>query len=409
MDGITFEPSGILLQRILIDRPVDRRSLYWRAVPFNACSISQPEVTCQGSSLVVGRETTLSFDTYFNSFFEAQWRRYTSLDVIHLRITVKGEGILRVYRRALGRKFLVLEQPITTGQTTTRLPGEAVNFRQYGTLCLEVSAETSDLVFVAGGWWSNVPAPVSVGLAAVFCTFNREAALTRLVNTLVNDPEVAAALARLIVVNQGKPSLRAHPLMQDAALCLGETLAIVEQDNFGGAGGFGRGVLAALDDPATTHAVLLDDDILIEPDSLLRLAAFFAFCRRDMVIGGHMLDLVQPNLLYEAGAIVVGPALVVSYHSTMVSPSTSHPPWRSSPSRVLSTTMAGGAAAFRCRSWRSMECHFPASSAATTWNLACVSTCSAFRPSRYPASPCGTSRSTSNSAIGRLTTRRATC
>ena len=138
----------------------------------------------------------------------------------------------------------------------------------------------------------------------MFCTFGREAEITRLVETVANDAEAAATLARLIVVNQGKPGLASHPVMQHAALSLGMKLAVVEQGNFGGAGGFGRGILAALDDPAATHAVLLDDDILIEPDSLLRMPAFFAFCRRDMVVGGHMLDLVQPNLLYEAGAVV---------------------------------------------------------------------------------------------------------
>ena len=304
MDGTSFEPQGTLLQRLLIGRSDEQRSLYWQAIRANPCGTSRPKVTCRGGRLVVACDTTLSLDTYFNSFFESLWRRHTLLGGVVLRLTIEGSGILRVFRRAIGRKVLLVEQVVSAGHVIVNLPSEALTFRQYGTLCVELEADGSELVFVAGGWWSDRAAPTTVGLVAVFCTFNREREITRLIETLAGDREAAATLARLIVVNQGRPGLAAHPVMQDADLGLGGKLTIVEQDNFGGAGGFGRGILAALDDKAATHAVLLDDDILIEPDSLLRMAAFFAFCRHDLVVGGHMLDLVQPTLLYEAGAVV---------------------------------------------------------------------------------------------------------
>ena len=304
MDGTVIDPLGTLLQRIIVDQPVDRRLLYWRAEPGAASATSRAEVTYRGGTLVVARDTTLSFDTYFNSFFEAHWRRHTSLRRIILRLTVEGTGILRVFRRAVGRKVLILEQSVISGPVSACIPSEAVSFRQYGSLCVELSATTHEVVFVAGSWWSDAPAPMSVGLAAVFCTFNREAELTRVVDTLARNPEVTGALARVIIVNQGRQGLAKHPVMQAAALSLGTKLALVEQANFGGAGGFGRGILTALDDMAATHVVLLDDDILLEPDSMLRIATFFAFCCRDIVVGGHMLDMVQPNLLYEAGAVI---------------------------------------------------------------------------------------------------------
>ena len=303
-DALAVEPVGTLLQRILIDRPIDRSLLYWRAVRGHSGADSYPEVILHGDRLAVAPGTVLSFDTYFNSFFEANWRRHTSIGAVVLRLDVLGDGILRIFRRAIGRKMLVHEQPISCGRVTVHVPSEAISFRQHGTLCVELAAGTSGLVFVAGGWWSDTPPAKTVGLAAVVCTFGREAEVTRLVATLAHDAVVAATLVWLIVINQGKPGLAESPAMQAVAAFLGKKLAIVDQANLGSAGGFGRGLLAALDDPATTHAVLLDDDILIEPDSLLRMAAFFAFCRRDMVVGGHMLDLVQPNLLYEAGAIV---------------------------------------------------------------------------------------------------------
>ena len=305
MEGVALAPHGILLQRFLTDRPIDRRALYWRALAGHGSNATAPSVETLGAGqLRVSAGSVLSFDTYFNSFFESHWRRHTSLGAIVLRLSTRNGGTLRVFRRAIGRKALLHEQTLEAGPVSVRFPDEAMTFRQHGTLCVELTAGAGDLVFERGGWWSEEAAPVAVGLAAVFCTFNREAEIARSLDTLAQDPDVVGRLARLIVVNQGRPGLATTPAMKATVRRLGGKLAVIEQGNFGGAGGFGRGMLAALDDPAATHATLLDDDILIEPDSLLRMAAFFAFARRDMVVGGHMLDLVQPECLYEAGAVV---------------------------------------------------------------------------------------------------------
>ncbi len=49
---------------------------------------------------------------------------------------------------------------------------------------------------------------------------------------------------------------------------------------------------------------LLDDDILLEPESLLRMIRVFAYAQPNVCIGGHMLDSIQRHRLYEAGAVV---------------------------------------------------------------------------------------------------------
>jgi len=46
----------------------------------------------------------------------------------------------------------------------------------------------------------------------------------------------------------------------------------------------------------------MDDDVEIEPEAIYRTARLYALAIEDMVIGGHMLDLFRPNILYEAGA-----------------------------------------------------------------------------------------------------------
>ena len=256
------------------------------------------------AGIELGPSTQLSFDTYFNSFFEAPWHRITGLRSVSLQIDVEGAGLLRVYRRALDRHTLVLEEPVESGTSRFCLPIETVNFRQQGVLSLELITDETSLTLRSGAWLSDQPPATDPGLAAVICTFNRESDLTRVLAELDADPEAIGQLARVIVVNQGRPGLGRHLDAAGLNATLHGKLQVIEQANFGGAGGFTRGLIAALDDDAVSHVVLLDDDIQVEPDSLIRLAALFAFAKEDLVIGGQMLDLLQPTRLYEAGAII---------------------------------------------------------------------------------------------------------
>ena len=306
MDGLfpgSSVRTGIVLQRLLTDRSVERRALYWR--DSRADAGKAPRVSVQdGGTLNVERGGVLSFDTYFNAFFEAQWHRYTSLQSVMLQLTLSSPALVRVYRHALDDKVLVVEQDAGPGTAWITIPIPSINFRQRGLLSVELTATQNAFAFLGGAWVTGDTPFANVGLAAVFCTFNREPDIARVLGTLAADHSSREQLARVFVVNQGRPGLRHNSAFADAAEHLADKLTVIEQANFGGAGGFSRGLLAALADPAITHAVLLDDDIDMEPDSLPRMAAFFSFCDRDLVLGGHMLDLLYPATLYEAGAVI---------------------------------------------------------------------------------------------------------
>ena len=307
MDGIGFgltnESVGTVLQRFIVRCAPERRPLYWRDVQSDnsgGCSIGSPE----DGGLIIAANSVLGLDSYFNVFFEAQWLRYTALTRVALRITLSGSCLVRVYRHALNHKLLMVERRVGPGTALIPVPAPGTNFRQYGFLSVEVCTDDQAVTLLDGAWVTQDSPVARVGLAAVVCTFNREDAIVAVLDALGSDRMVHERIARVIVVNQGKEGLRRHPAFVEAADGLGRTLTLIDQPNFGGAGGFSRGLLAALDDPAITHAVLLDDDIELEPDCILRLAAFFAFCEQDIVLGGHMLDMLHPTTLYEAGAVI---------------------------------------------------------------------------------------------------------
>ena len=135
----------------------------------------------------------------------------------------------------------------------------------------------------------------------VLCTFDRDAALSDLIERVAADADAAAALTGIVIVNNGPPGLPARLATARLPNGLGGRIHIVEQANSGGAGGFTRGILEARGLGAT-HVILMDDDVALEPEAILRTARFYSLAATELAVAGHMLDLFRPTHLYEAGA-----------------------------------------------------------------------------------------------------------
>ena len=291
----------VCVQRVILICPIPLRPLYWRTLPAAAV----PSVREQSGDLVIPPGTTLSFDTYFNSVFEQPWHLYTQAGAFVLDLAMKGVATLRIWRRTSNTGAILLHEQDVCGVTSITLADDTPHFRQSGLLWFELTAQAGPVVLNDANWFVTplrMPEPVTLGV--VICTFNRERELSAVLSSIADDRGIDEAVGRVIVVSQGRPDLVADPAISPVARRLGSRLKIVQQANLGGAGGFSRGLLEALDDPVITHACLLDDDVRLEPESLRRMTAFFSLARTDFAIGGHMLDSIDPTTLYEAGAVV---------------------------------------------------------------------------------------------------------
>jgi galactofuranosylgalactofuranosylrhamnosyl-N-acetylglucosaminyl-diphospho-decaprenol beta-1,5/1,6-galactofuranosyltransferase len=290
---------GVRLQRVILDRPAPLRDLYWRVR-------GDARVQADGA-LRIEPGAGVAFDTYFNALFEHHWRLHTRAASFILQVEIAGRAKLRLWRMTQHGGQTLLHEAEVDGAAEIRLPDDAPNFRQAGMVWFELTAAAGPVVLRRAEWFAADAVPEPVGLAVVICTFNREADVAGVLAAIAGDPALGGtggSVARVFVVSQGRAGLLAHPDVAGPAARLGDKLRVIEQGNFGGAGGFGRGLLEALDDDAVTHVAFLDDDVRIEPESLLRMAAFFALARRTLCLGGHMLDSVRPTNLYEGGAIV---------------------------------------------------------------------------------------------------------
>ncbi len=248
---------------------------------------------------------TVSFDTYFNALFERHWRLHTCAGALTLSLEVEGRAAVRIWRRSPDAGLALLHEQEVAGLARIALPMDAPHYRQAGLLWFDLKALGGPAALQSASWSTPGAGRPPARLGVVICTFNREPELAAVLAAIAGREDLGTAVARVIVVNQGRPGLAARPDIAAAASGLGPRLRVVEQANLGGAGGFGRGLLEALDDPAVTHACLLDDDVRVEPESLRRMAAFFTLAQDDLALGGHMLDSVRPTSLYEAGAVVL--------------------------------------------------------------------------------------------------------
>ena len=67
----------------------------------------------------------------------------------------------------------------------------------------------------------------------------------------------------------------------------------LRQPNLGGSGGFTRGIYEISRTGQRANVILMDDDILCEPESLLRLNVFANLSATPSIIGAQMLMLTQ--------------------------------------------------------------------------------------------------------------------
>jgi galactofuranosylgalactofuranosylrhamnosyl-N-acetylglucosaminyl-diphospho-decaprenol beta-1,5/1,6-galactofuranosyltransferase len=134
----------------------------------------------------------------------------------------------------------------------------------------------------------------------VICTYNRVDDCLNTLAAMADDPDALAAVESVVVVDQGSDPLESRPRFATVGERLGARLRYLRQSNLGGAGGFTRGLFeATAGDPADDRDVLLmDDDVLLEPEILIRLTAFAAAATHPTLVGGQMLNLLHPAHLH---------------------------------------------------------------------------------------------------------------
>lgn len=312
--------SGTLIQEMIYPKDVRIEQLYLRYITGHSEVVE--------NSLCLEEGAKVSFNTYFNSFYESYWDDISCISDLFLEIEFSGSVLVEVFRDTKNNgchkiNFVQLDSNSLDKKTITLGASAARNLRQKprtysldrrtitlgaldlsvgetGRIFIDITAREKSQVAALRFKTNTKPrrqAKISVGI----CTFNREKFLLRNLRALLALPSIRGSLAKIVVVNQGPQfgSTELAELVRNSG-----NILLVEQSNLGGCGGFTRTMHEALKLEGVTHHVLMDDDAVIDARVLEKLLALLSFINDDMVVGGHMLDLMRPHFLYEAGAQV---------------------------------------------------------------------------------------------------------
>jgi len=120
---------------------------------------------------------------------------------------------------------------------------------------------------------------------------------------LAESEEALAHVQEILIVDQGTQKLADAEGFDDVKRSLNGKLRIINQSNLGGSGGFARGMFEAVEN-GSDYALLMDDDVVVEPESIIRLLTFADRCKTPTLVGGHMFDLYNRTVLHTFGEVV---------------------------------------------------------------------------------------------------------
>ena len=287
--------TGFLLQRLILPRDETTEPLLYVR--------SHGDVSFAKNNALLVKGAEISFDTSFGVFAAGRWKRLTAVADLSVTLHAVGSGRIELVGVSSVARGLSLRERIiastgisSSGKTTLDVPDFAM--ASFGTYFVRVSAEQSDVVVSGGQWTTTTTAPREVRLSLSITTFNRQDYVKPTVAKVLQLVESVDSLRdkmRILVVDN------ARNIKFDTAP--NAPIAVVQNPNLGGAGGFARGIIHLRDEGWSTHVLLMDDDITLEPEALVRTFALFTFARDEkLCIHGAMLSEEQAWMQFEAGS-----------------------------------------------------------------------------------------------------------
>ncbi|WIG19019.1 glycosyltransferase [Kocuria rosea] len=254
-------------------------------------------------STVIRAGNRVSFATYFNAFPASYWRRWTTVDSIRLRVELEGEGTIIVYKSNARGALQRVDSRRISGQETAEFDLSLKPFGDGGWYWFDLVAGASELLMRRADWMGpdNGKTPGTVTMQIT--TMNKPSFCLNNARLIAENPEILQHLTELLIVDQGTDKVQDQADFEEVAEGLVGKLRIINQANLGGSGGFSRGLYESVQN-GSDYALLLDDDVVMEPESVLRLLTFADYCRKPTIVGGHMFDLYNRTVLHTFGEIV---------------------------------------------------------------------------------------------------------
>lgn len=297
----------LCLQHILLPdtKICTEAGMYYRYT--NANEFAAAVMDYDEQKMILKEDTSIAFDTYFNMFPADKWKEYTLLNNLKVRIVLEGSFIIDIFqeemvRGSVVRKDLFSDNIEAEKRETKEYKIDFANVR--GQISFSLRALDDQSVFWGGGYYASCGDDTVLPRIGVdICTFHREKYVYRNFRNISD--YIKKKKENLIenqfffyIVDNGQ-SLEREKIPYD-------NVKIISQEDSGSTGGFTRGMIEMLQGKRAKYdyVLVMDDDILFEPEVLERTCVFCALLKpeyKDYIISGQNLDLNLPWIQHENG------------------------------------------------------------------------------------------------------------
>ncbi len=239
----------------------------------------------------LSKNQKLDFTTYFNSFCVKKWRKYTTISAVRLSLKLCG-------------RFRIAYIGVDEAGTVSELFSEEIVSSHYEHTFSEnelssivllgfslTSLEESGAV-IDGAWYGDFDSWREKTIGISICTFKREKYVTRTLITIEAFIRSNSWL-RVLVVDNGSTL----PLRED------QGIRVIHSRNYGGSGGFTRGMIEyAEEDHSPDYVLLMDDDIILDATSIERTRSLLCCLKPEYTesfVAGAMLSTEEPTVQFE--------------------------------------------------------------------------------------------------------------
>ncbi len=240
----------------------------------------------------------IKMNTYYNSFSIEKWNYYTKLKNLFLKINCKGCFVLRIFQIKNYFDKVVRENLLQEKYLLNDFKEIKINLTDFlnneGIIYYEIEAIEKTYLKEGGYFTTDIEKKVKIGI--VFCTYKREKYIDRIIQDVQRYRSYKDI--NIFIVDNGKTLENIH----------NENIKIIQNENYGGAGGFARGMLELNNyneknkNNKIDYMIFMDDDIYIDFNVLDKLIGFLSLIKEEYCnyfFAGTMCSLDEKNIQYE--------------------------------------------------------------------------------------------------------------
>lgn len=238
---------------------------------------------------------TFTFDTFYNAFSVKKWKQAGGVSSLSLSLHICGQGKVTLFHRSNAGAVTSLWSKEIEGEVCCTEVVTAWPVLSEGLLYFCITAK-AECTVKAACFATSLPMVQVPQLGVVITHFNRQQyvrnSIQRVQKALLQDPAYQDVIHFIVIDN----SANLDPAEVPGA-------KVIKNYNYGGSGGFARGLLYLQEQGAFTHCLFMDDDISCEVEAMRRCYAMLAYSvDKHIGLAGTLLDDQKPWSVQEKGA-----------------------------------------------------------------------------------------------------------